>query len=224
MRRCRRPSDESRCPFGQWRAGAGETIIGTMHLPSPMLARSGPLPIYGRWSFEVKWDGFRALVSTRDGLHVRGRRPWNAAASLPELEGLPPGLILDGELIVSDQEGLPSYSAVRERLQRGDSSPAVTYLVFDLLQLDDERLLHLPYRQRRDVLESLDLGGPACRLSKRFDDGQALYDAICRLDMEGVVAKPSGGAYRPGYRGWINVENPAYRRLGAETKAGITSP
>ena len=187
-----------------------------------MLARSGPLPGYGRWSFEVKWDGFRALVSTRAGLHVRGRHPWNAAASLPELESLPSGLILDGELVVSDQEGLPSYSAVRERLLLGDSSLALTYVVFDVLQLDDERLLHLPYRQRRELLESLDLGGPACRLSKRFDDGQALYDAICRLEMEGVVAKPSGSAYRPGYRGWITVENPAYRRLGAETTVGST--
>ena len=191
-----------------------------MQLPSPMLARSGPLPEYGRWSFEVKWDGFRALVSTRAGLHVRGRHPWNPAASLPELESLPSGLILDGELVVSDQEGLPSYSAVRERLLLGDSSLALTYVVFDVLQLDDERLLHLPYRQRRDLLESLDLGGPSCRLSKRFDDGQALYDAICRLDMEGVVAKPSGSAYRPGYRGWITVENPAYRRLAAETTVG----
>ena len=194
-----------------------------MQPPAPMLARSGPLPEYGRWSFEVKWDGFRALVSTHDGLHVRSRRPWNAGASLPELEGLPPGLILDGELVAFDAEGLPSYPAVRDRLLRGDTSVAVTYVVFDVLQQDHEPLLHVPYRQRRDRLESLDVEGPACRLSERFDDGPALYDAICRLDLEGVVAKPSGGAYRPGYRGWIIVENPAYRRVGAETTVGITS-
>ena len=42
-----------------------------MRLPAPMLARSGPLPTRGAWSFEVKWDGFRALVSTLDGLRVQ---------------------------------------------------------------------------------------------------------------------------------------------------------
>jgi len=35
-------------------------------LPQPMLARSGPLPTRPGWSFEPKWDGFRAIVRTGD--------------------------------------------------------------------------------------------------------------------------------------------------------------
>lgn len=42
-----------------------------------MLARSGPLPTLGDWSYEVKWDGFRAIVSTEGPLRVRSRRGWN---------------------------------------------------------------------------------------------------------------------------------------------------
>jgi bifunctional non-homologous end joining protein LigD len=42
-----------------------------------MLAHSGPLPTGQGWRFELKWDGFRALVSTEDGLRVRSRRGWN---------------------------------------------------------------------------------------------------------------------------------------------------
>ena len=43
-------------------------------LPTPMLASPRALPTSGGWSFEVKWDGFRAIVSTEDGLRVRSRR------------------------------------------------------------------------------------------------------------------------------------------------------
>jgi ATP-dependent DNA ligase len=48
--------------------------------------------------FQLKWDGFRAIVSTEDGLAVRSRRGWNMTAPVPELQQLPYGLVLDGEL------------------------------------------------------------------------------------------------------------------------------
>ena len=64
-----------------------------------MLARSGSLPTGSGWSFELKWDGFRALVSTEDGLRVRSRRAFNMAPTVPELRRLPDGLVLDGELV-----------------------------------------------------------------------------------------------------------------------------
>jgi bifunctional non-homologous end joining protein LigD len=59
-----------------------------------MLSRPGPLPSGSGWSFELKWDGFRALVSTEDGLRVRSRRGWNMTELLPELRGLPAGLVI----------------------------------------------------------------------------------------------------------------------------------
>jgi ATP-dependent DNA ligase len=64
-----------------------------------MLARSGPLPTGSAWSYELKWDGFRAVVSTDDGLRVRRRRGWNMTPVLPELRKLPTGLVLDRELV-----------------------------------------------------------------------------------------------------------------------------
>ena len=64
---------------------------------SPMLAKPGPMRTGPGWSYEMKWDGFQALVSTIDGLHVRSRRGWNMTEALPELGALPEGLILDGE-------------------------------------------------------------------------------------------------------------------------------
>jgi bifunctional non-homologous end joining protein LigD len=64
-----------------------------------MLSRPGPLPSGTEWFFELKWDGFRAIVSTEDGLYVRSRRGWNMTTVLPELRSLPAGLVLDGELV-----------------------------------------------------------------------------------------------------------------------------
>jgi ATP-dependent DNA ligase len=70
----------------------------TVRLPSPILARSSVVP-NGDYAFEVKWDGFRALVSRNGDFQVRSRRGWNMTALLPELADLPAGAILDGEIV-----------------------------------------------------------------------------------------------------------------------------
>jgi bifunctional non-homologous end joining protein LigD len=67
----------------------------------------------------VKSDGFRALVSTVDGLIVRSRRGWDMTDAVPELERLPQGLVLDGELIALGDDGLPSFPRLSERVLHG---------------------------------------------------------------------------------------------------------
>ena len=187
-----------------------------MRVFTPMLSRPGPLPEFGNWSFEVKWDGFRAIVSTVDELRARSRRGWDMTALLPELEELPSGLVLDGELVAFDDDGQPWFPWACDRLLHGDGSIPLTYVVFDLLHEDGETLMHVPYRQRRERLEALELRGPRWHTSERFDDGEALYETVCELGLEGVVAKPSGGSYRPGYRGWLKIKNPGYWRATEE--------
>ena len=73
-----------------------------------MLLRPGAIPQGDGWSYELKWDGFRAIVSTEDGLRVRSRRGWNMTTHVPELETLPRGLVLDGELVAFNNEGAPT--------------------------------------------------------------------------------------------------------------------
>src|SRR3954469_23790036 len=70
-----------------------------------MLARGGPLPTRGRSSYEVKWDGFRAIVGAGDDFRVRSRRGWDMTMLVPELQQLPPG-VYDGEF-VAFVDGLP---------------------------------------------------------------------------------------------------------------------
>ena len=94
----------------------------SLHHIALMLSRPGPLPTFGNWSFEVKWDGVRAMVSTVDGMRVRSRRGWNMTSRVPELEDLPPGLVLDGELVSFNDDGLPWFPSVCDRVLHGDSS------------------------------------------------------------------------------------------------------
>src|SRR6185295_2500274 len=110
-----------------------------MRLPSsPMLAKPGPLPTGPGWSYEVKWDGFRALVSTVDGLKVRSRRGWNMTEALPELRGLPEGLVLDGELVAFNKAGDPHFPLLSKRILNRDTSVPVQFMIFDVLAVEGE--------------------------------------------------------------------------------------
>jgi bifunctional non-homologous end joining protein LigD len=97
-----------------------------------MLARSGPR---GDWAYEVKWDGFRALVSTEGGLRVRSRRGWNMTELVPELGEIPVDAMLDGELVAFGPDGAPDFPLVCERMLMRRRQVPVTFVVFDVLRL-----------------------------------------------------------------------------------------
>src|SRR6187401_3686866 len=103
-----------------------------------MLSPPGPLPSGSGWSFELKWDGFRALVSMENEFRVRSRRGWNMTTVLPELRSLPTGLVLDGEL-VAWQGSEPYFPLICRRVLNRDMSIPMTFIVFDLLRLDGRR-------------------------------------------------------------------------------------
>src|SRR5262245_6586706 len=159
-----------------------------LRLPYPMLSRPGPLPQTTGWSYEVKWDGFRAIVSTEDGLRVRSRRGWNMTSALPELAGLPAGVVLDGEL-VAWRDGERYFPNICRRILMADRSIRLTYMVFDLIAVAGEDLTEMPLRERRARVERLELEGPAWTTPPVFEDGEALWTAVCERGLEGVVAK-----------------------------------
>jgi bifunctional non-homologous end joining protein LigD len=183
-----------------------------------MLARPGPLPPGSGWSFELKWDGFRAIVSTEDGLRVRSRRGWNMTPVLPELRKLPTGLLLDGEL-VAWKGRVPWFPNVCRRVLNHDFSVPLTYVIFDLLRLGGTDLTDRRFEERRDLLVSLGLDAPGWATSETFADGHALYAGVCEHGLEGIVAKRRSSPYRSGQRGWVKVKNPAYWRRESEMEA-----
>ena len=113
-----------------------------------MLARPGGIPAAPGWSFELKWDGFRALVARNGAFRVRSRRGWDMTALLPELGDLPAVGIFDGEIIAWD-DGRPYFPLVCQRLLHGDRSVPLTFVIFDVLELDGDPTLPLPYVDRR---------------------------------------------------------------------------
>ena len=184
-----------------------------------MLARAGNLPRTTGYGFEVKWDGFRAVVSTVTGARVRSRRGWDMTDRARELAGLPPGLVLDGELVAFDGDGLPSFPLLCRRMLHGDDEVAITYLIFDLLWVDGEDVMGMRYADRRELLEELDLRGPCWRTPPYTTEGTHLERWVLERGLEGLIAKQLDAPYRPGRREWIKVKNPAYWRRGPERAA-----
>jgi bifunctional non-homologous end joining protein LigD len=189
-----------------------------------MLARSG-LPTRGDWSFEVKWDGFRAIVSTEGApLRIRSRRGWNMTDLVPELSALPVTATIDDELVAFGPDGSPDFPLLCERMLMRRPGIAVTYMAFDLLTVDGDNLTRAPYSERRAQLEALDLNGVFWQSPEAFDDGDALFEAVCAHELEGVVAKPWSSRYRPGERGWVETKNREYWRYELERESAINKP
>ncbi len=169
----------------------------------PMLVTSGPLrPDSERYGFEVKWDGFRALVSTsRRGVTITSRNGHDMTDRYPELQAMSRrDLLLDGEIVCLDDDGNPDFAALWFR-SRGATTLAVCFMAFDLLGHGTNDLTDLSYTERRKRLEALDLNGPFwCTPPTYVGDGASLFDATKQRGLEGVVAKRVDSRYRPGIR------------------------
>jgi len=193
----------------------------------PMLALSvpGPPPDNANWALEMKWDGVRALAFIERGrVRLMSRTERDITVAYPELAGLGAAaahkqLLLDGEVVVFGADGWPEFEALQPRMHVTSAAQAkllagqtpVTYLVFDLLQLDGRPLLDLPYSRRRELLDQLGLSGPYWQTPPSFP-GEDLQDVLAvSVDhgMEGVVAKRLDSAYAPGVRTdhWRKIKN-----------------
>ena len=172
----------------------------------PMLATSGPLrPDNERFAFEVKWDGFRTLVqASAQGLAVWSRNGHDVTSRYPELRGLADAVtrevVLDGEIVCLDEDGMPDFAALWFR-SRGSADAPICFMLFDVLKVADQLLIDRPYRERRRILEDLDLNGSYWHTPSIYvGDGAALFAVTRELGLEGVVAKRLDSRYRPGAR------------------------
>jgi bifunctional non-homologous end joining protein LigD len=191
----------------------------------PMLARSGPLPPREeQFGFEVKWDGIRTVLYSDHGhVELRGRNGTDFTPRYPEVRELARSLgsrriVLDGEVVALDDDGRPSFERLQSRMHLASDSAVrrrmrdipATYVIFDLLYLDGHLTMPLSYEERRELLEALELEGPAWRTpAYHRGEGKALLAATRELGIEGVVAKKLDCPYTPGARAshWIKVKN-----------------
>jgi bifunctional non-homologous end joining protein LigD len=194
----------------------------------PMLAFTGPVPAakdLDNWALEMKWDGVRAIAFIEKGrVRLMSRTEREITVAYPELAGMGPAiahkqLVLDGEIVVFGDGGWPEFEALQPRMHVSSASQAallagqtpVTYLIFDLLQLDGRPLFERPYAERRGLLDSLELSGPFWQTPPWF--GGQDFAAVQRVSvdrrMEGVVAKRLDAPYVPGARTdyWRKIKN-----------------
>ena len=178
----------------------------------PQLARSKPeLPEGEQWSYEPKYDGFRAIAFV-DGeectLQSRGGKP--LSRYFPEVSFPPGRYVLDGEIVIDDKDGGQDFDALQQRIHPAQSriqmlaeSTPARYVAFDLLALQDETLLELPFAERRERLKDLardkidvtPLTGDPSKAEPWLQSG------------EGVVAKDCRAPYRPGERiGMVKIK------------------
>jgi bifunctional non-homologous end joining protein LigD len=171
------------------------------------------------WLFEIKWDGYRALVTIeRDGsVAIASRTGKDFTPSFPELANLAESfserpLVLDGELVVLDARGRSSFGALQERLDRfGRSDPEkspVTFVVFDALYANGRDLRDEPLEKRKEILASLLTDVGPVMLSKHVrKDGVRLYELAVASDLEGIVGKRSASTYvSRRSREWVKIK------------------
>ena len=97
-------------------------------------------------------------------------------------------------------------------------------IIFDVLAIDGRAVHRRPYWERRRLLEDLALHGHYWSTTPSHTDGEALWEKVCELGLEGVVAKKRSGHYFPGRRGWIKTKNRAYWRYPLEASVPACSP
>ena len=192
-----------------------------LRLPEPMLSYAGMIARGRGWTFEPKLDGFRCMVCTHAGFRARSRRGWDMTHLLPEFRAnVPSGLQLDGKLVALGGDGRPDFHRLSSRMLQGRTGVAVTLLVFDVLAVEGLATTMLPYSERRAILEEIELENHQVKIVANFEDGPALFRAVCARGLEGVVAKREDDPYIAGGRGWVKTKNRATARF-AEERDGV---
>jgi bifunctional non-homologous end joining protein LigD len=197
--------------------------------PKPMRAVTGGLPSDDdRWSYEIKWDGMRAIGVIEDGrLRLWSANGLEATDRFPELAPLATALgghaaVVDGEIVALDDRGNPAFGRLQPRMQaRSEAAVArvmatvpVVYVLFDLLAVDGVDTTALPYEERRRLLVDLlgdeqDDGHRSWRVTQAWTGGGGeLLETVRERGMEGLVAKRLGSRYEAGRRSsaWRKVK------------------
>jgi ATP-dependent DNA ligase len=188
-----------------------------------MLAKLADALPAGRFLYEPKWDGFRAIVfRSQTDVYIQSRDLRPLDRYFPEvhafcLEQLPEGCVVDGEIVIATPRGL-DFDALQMRLHPAASrvnklakeTPA-SFVGFDALAADGEDLREMPQASRRERLERLFTNvRPPLHLTPLTRDRAVAADWLNQFEgagLDGVIAKPEGGAYQAGKRAMFKIKH-----------------
>jgi bifunctional non-homologous end joining protein LigD len=182
----------------------------------PMLASLGDHAFDDAdWLFEIKWDGYRAVTEwkkgklklySRNGLSFLNKYPIVAQA----LTALKHDVVLDGEIVVMDESGKPSFQKLQD-YERNPRFP-IAYYVFDILFLHGKDLRDMPLTNRKELLQKLlaPLKGNIIRYCDHVEgQGKKFFKHMVKMDFEGMIAKKKDSSYYSGVRTneWLKIKH-----------------
>jgi len=191
--------------------------------PEPMLATETTKAFSDpAWTFELKLDGVRVMASrqgkdvklvTRNGIEMEGK----FLAVRKALLGLPyDNFVLDGELVLFDKDGHPSFQGLMEfyRPSEGQKPKLKTgeYIqlcIFDVLYLDGHDLRGAELHERRRILETIQPSTADVRILDSYPEiGETLFEETVKVGLEGIMAKRLSSTYQSGRRSpdWVKVK------------------
>jgi len=183
-----------------------------------MASRGTQLPRGDDWSYEVKWDGYRAqavkngatvALASRNLKNITSQYPTVAAAAA-RVDAK--SAVLDGEIVALDAEGRPSFQALHHATFEGLT---LVFYAFDLLHRDGRDLTKQPLDDRRADLRAI-VGRSGVLLSEPLPGTpERIAEAVRGMGLEGVVAKRRRSTYTPGRRSdaWIKVRFARHQEL-----------
>src|SRR5437899_2542931 len=165
-----------------------------------------------RWLFEVKWDGIRLVSFIDDGkVSMQTRAGRIVDAEYPQLQAISRMVnarqaVLDGEVVVLDDEGRPSFQLLQNR---GTEPRQMQYVVFDIVYFDGQRLFKVPLEDRKRLLRDAVRDSGVLKYSDHvLGQGKAFFKAARQKRLEGIVAKLRASTYQPGVRSsaWLKIK------------------
>lgn len=201
----------------------------------PMLATLAGEPFDdAAWSYEVKWDGYRALAFLNNGaveLRSRNDKSFNETfyALAAALRAWPVHAVIDGEIVVTNRAGVAHFGSLQN--WRSEADGLLIFYAFDILWLEGKDLTALPLDERREVLRGvIPAGHEMIRLSETFvGSGQQAFETARKMGLEGIMAKRRESVYQPGERSKDWLKWKAHKRqemvIGGFTRnEGSTKP
>jgi bifunctional non-homologous end joining protein LigD len=179
------------------------------------------------WVFEIKWDGVRAIVfkDEENNVKLQSRKGNDITHRYPEitnaLEGSLAGIrniVLDGEIVVLDEDGLPNFQGHQKRMnvqsikeiEKLSHELPSTIFLFDILYQNNERIEKLSFIERRQILTRIIETNDFIKISEYIEEyGSDMLRHTKDLNLEGIMAKRKSSLYREGTRSadWLKIKN-----------------
>ena len=171
------------------------------------------VPAGNSWIHEIKYDGYRLLLSVGDGLATAWTRKgldWSDKfkALVKAAARLPAGCLIDGEAVALDEKGRPSFQLLQSTLkdQRGAN---LAFYAFDLLVDRGEDIRKLPNIERKERLAALleGVSSPILYGDHIIGRGEEMFEAVCKQGGEGIISKKASATYSgTRTRNWLKIK------------------